>query len=495
MHPQPEQRVIRTKIIATLGPATSDRQRLSELLDAGVDVCRLNFSHGTLDDHARMLALVRAVAGERGQPVAVIGDLCGPKIRLGTFPGGPAELRAGQTVRIVRGDAECSTERLTVTYPTFIDEVDVGHRVYIDDGLVRLVVTERRGGELICQCTVGGAVSSRKGVNLPDTPLSAPALTEKDHVDLAWAVEHELVYVALSFVRSAEDLYELKRAIKQHGSDLPVVIKIEKPEALDHLDELITHADAVLVARGDLGIETDLCSVPLVQKDIVARCQTVGVPVIVATQMLQSMVASPLPTRAEVSDVANAIFDRTDAVMLSGETAVGQYPVPAVEMMNKIAATTEAYLATRPPAERSTGGPIRYRPTAAAAHAAVQAARDLGARLVAVWSATGATVRRVAQHRLPMAVLGLSYDERVCRRMNLVFGVVPIRVEPLDNPAAMAAALDRVVLERGLAAPGDLIVVVTSTRPLTPGATDTVLVRRVKAGDGHEPAITESSKH
>ncbi len=483
MQPQSEQRTIRTKIIATLGPATADRPRLVELLGAGVDVCRLNFSHGTLDDHGRMLELVRSVAAERGQPVAVMGDLCGPKIRLGRFPAGPAALRTGQTVRIVRGDEDCSTERLTVTYPTFVDEVDVGHRVYIDDGLVRLVVTERRGGELICQCVTGGAVSSRKGVNLPDTPLSAPALTEKDHVDLAWAIKHELDYVALSFVRSPEDLYELKRTIKQRGSDVPVVIKIEKPEALNHLDELIAHADGVLVARGDLGIETDLCRVPLVQKDIVARCQAAGVPVIVATQMLQSMVSSPLPTRAEVSDVANAIFDRADAVMLSGETAVGQFPVPAVDMMNRIAKNTESYLATRPPCERSVSAGVRYRPTAAAAHAAVQAARDLGARLVAVWSATGATVRLVAQHRLPMIVLGLSYDERVCRRMNLLFGVVPVRVEPLDNPAAMAAALDRVVLERGLASAGDLIVVVTSTRPLTPGATDTVLLRRVAAGE------------
>ncbi len=233
------------------------------------------------------------------------------------------------------------------------------------------------------------------------------------------------------------------------------------------------------MARGDLGIETELSRVPLVQKDIVARCQAAGVPVIVATQMLQSMISAPLPTRAEVSDVANAIFEQADAVMLSGETAVGQHPVEAVATMNRIAAETEEYLATLPAGEAPPSSPVHCRVTAAVAHAAVQAARDLGARLVAVWSATGETARLVAQHRLPMAVLGLSSDEAVCRRMNLLYGVVPARVEALENPAAMAAALDRVILDGRLAAPGELVVVVTSTQPYTPGATDTVLVRRV----------------
>jgi pyruvate kinase len=326
---------------------------------------------------------------------------------------------------------------------------------------------------------VGGRIDSRKGVNLPDTPLNLPALTEKDRLDLDWAIEHELDYVAQSFVRQPEDLYELKRLIKERGSGLRVMVKIEKTEALWHLDELIAHADAVLVARGDLGVETDLWRVPLIQKDIVAECQQIGVPVIVATQMLQSMITSPLPTRAEVSDVANAILDRADAVMLSGETAVGRYPLAAVEMMSKVAAATEAYLMKRPPMDGLPARGAPYGPTAAVAHAAVAAARDLGARLVAVWSATGATVRMVAKHRLAVPVVGLSYDARVCRQMNLLYGVIPVRVEPLDNPAAMAAALDQVVVQRKLAAAGDLIVVVTSTRPTTPGATDTALVRRI----------------
>ncbi|MCK4343568.1 MAG: pyruvate kinase, partial [Phycisphaerae bacterium] len=403
MPDQQQNRHIKTKLIATLGPASDQRERLNEMLDAGLDVCRLNFSHGDFDSHRRTLELVRSLAAERDEPICVIGDLCGPKIRLGSFADGAAELKPGDAVRFVRGEGACQPERLTVSYPHFIDDVQPGQRVYIDDGLVRLLVTDRHDDELVCTCTTGGVVSNHKGVNLPDTQLSTPALTEKDRGDLAWALEQELDYVALSFVRQPEDLYELKRVIKKAGSEVPVIIKIEKPEALEHLDELIAHTDAVLVARGDLGVETDIWRVPLVQKDIVNRCRAAGVPVIVATQMLQSMVASPMPTRAEVSDVANAIFDRADAVMLSAETAVGQYPVLAVDMMNRIAAATGEYLTdrallcedeeprvlaravlrspngrkiahghitTRPPAEVPAYSPPHRGPTAAVAHAA-----------------------------------------------------------------------------------------------------------------------------
>ncbi len=479
MDTQQREAFMKTKIVATLGPASATRQQLMELFEAGLDVCRLNFSHGSLEQHAQMLELVRSIAAQGDRPICVIGDLCGPKVRLGQFEAGPVELRAGQTISFVRGSGSCSGKRLTVSYPALIDEAAVGHRIYIDDGLVRLVVTERQSDELVCECQEGGLLNSRMGVNLPDTPLSVPALTEKDRRDLEWAIQHQLDYVALSFVRQPEDLYELKRVIKQRGSDLRVIVKIEKTEALWHLEELIAHSDAVLVARGDLGIETDLWRVPLIQKDIVAECRQAGVPVIIATQMLQSMIQNPMPTRAEVSDVANAILDRVDAVMLSGETAIGKYPRQAVEMMNRVAQATEDYISKRPPPEEPPCTSAHYRPTAAVAHAAVAAARDLGARLVAVWTATGTTVRMVARHRLPMPVVGLTYDQRVYRQMNLLFGVIPLKVEPLDNPAAMAATLDSLLLERKLAAPGDLIVVVTSTRPTTPGATDTALVRRV----------------
>ena len=471
--------LIRTKIIATLGPATADPERLAAVLEAGVDVCRLNFSHGTWDDHKRSLDSIRDWSAKHDEPIAVLGDLCGPKIRLNQVAGSTIDLTPGDTVRFVRGDDDCTPDRFTINYSGFVDEVETGQRIYIDDGLIRLLVTACEADSVTCTCTTGGRVSSRKGVNLPDTPLSTPALTDKDRRDLDWAIEHKLDYVALSFVRRPEDLTDLKGCIDARGSDIGVIVKIEKVEALDHLDDFIARADGVMVARGDLGVEMDVWRVPLIQKDITARCRAAAKPVIVATQMLQSMVSNPMPTRAEVSDVANAILDGADAVMLSGETAAGSYPDIAVTMMDRVAATTEAYQRQYRNAEPTKRQTTIQGTTSAIAWAAVQAASHLDARLVAVWSATGETVRLVAQHRLPMPVVGLTYDEHVYRRMNLLYGVIPLRVEPLGNPAEMATALDARLLERGLAKPGDLVVVVTSTRPQAPGKTDTTLVHRV----------------
>lgn len=470
--------LIRTKIVATLGPATADPERLAAVLESGVDVCRLNFSHGTHEDHKRMLAAIRAWAVEHDRPIAVLGDLCGPKIRLNTVAVGEIQLERGDVVRFVRGDADCTPAAFTISYANFVEEVAEGQRVFIDDGLVRLLITSCEADSVICTCTTGGVVSSRKGVNLPDTELSTPALTEKDRRDLDWAIEHGLDYVALSFVRRPEDLTELLARIEDRGANLGVIVKIEKPEALEHLDDFISRADGVMAARGDLGVEMDVWRVPLIQKDITVRCRAAGKPVIIATQMLQSMVTSPMPTRAEVSDVANAIIDRADAVMLSAETAAGAYPDLAVTMMDHVAQATEAYLREQTVRQPETHVQ-KLGMTAAIAASAVQAATRLDAKLVAVWTATGETVRLIARHRLPMPVVGLTYDERVYRRLNLLYGVIPLRVEPMSNPAEMAAALDERLCERDLASPGDLIVVVTSTKPNAPGATDTTLVHRI----------------
>lgn len=478
MAKKPTRPLIRTKIVATLGPATADPERLAAVLESGVDVCRLNFSHGTHDDHKRTLTAVRAWAAEHDQSMTVFGDLCGPKIRLNTVSGGCVRLNRGDKVRFVRGDADCTASEFTISYARFVDEMAEGQRVFIDDGLVRLLVTSCDGDSVTCTCTTGGSVSSRKGVNLPDTKLSTPAMTDKDRRDLEWAIEHGLDYVALSFVRRPEDLTVLLDEIKARGANLGVIVKIEKPEALDHLDDFIRRADAIMAARGDLGVEMDVWRVPLIQKDITARCRAVGKPVIIATQMLQSMVASPMPTRAEVSDIANAIIDQADAVMLSAETAAGEYPALAVTMMDHVAQATEAYLREQCVYHREARSQ-KLGTTAAIAASAVQAANRLDSKLVAVWTATGETVRLIARHRLPMPVVGLTYDERVYRRLNLLYGVVPLRVEPMSNPAEMAAALNQRLISRGLAAPGDLVVVVTSTQPNTPGGTDTTLIHRV----------------
>lgn len=471
--------IIRTKIVATLGPATVAAERLAAVLEAGVDMCRLNFSHGAYEDHESSLNRVRDWARRHDQPIAVLGDLCGPKIRLNRVAGDTLELHAGDAVRFERGQDECTRERFTINYARFVEEVAEGHRVFIDDGLVRLLVTGRDADSVLCVCTTGGPVSSRKGVNLPDTHLTTPTITEKDDRDLEWAIAHDLDFVALSFVRHPEDLHELRRRIEARGARLGIIAKIEKPEALAHLDEIIAAADAVMVARGDLGVEMDVWRVPLIQKDILRRCRAAGKPVIIATQMLQSMIASPMPTRAEVSDVANAILDQADAIMLSGETAAGKYPDLAVTLMDRVAAATEAFQR-----DCCEGGFQPYlgssqTTTAAVAQAAVQAASKIRAKLVAVWSATGETVRLMAQHRLPIPVVGLTYDERVYRRVNLLYGVVPLRVAPLSHPQEMAAVLDKRLLELGLAERDDTIVVVGSTKPHTPGATNTTFVHRV----------------
>jgi pyruvate kinase len=470
---------IRTKIVATLGPATATPAVIAALLDSGVCVVRLNFSHGEPGDHARALRAVRAAADERGKPVAVLGDLCGPKIRLNAVTGERVELPTGGAVRVERGGAPCTPQVLTVTYDRLLDEVRVGQRIYIDDGSVRLLVTDRMDDALLCNVTAGGAVSGRKGVNLPDTRLSVAALTDKDRRDLQWAIEQGLDYVALSFVRRPDDVRELREIIRGSASRIGVVVKIEKVEALEHLDELVAAADAVMVARGDLGVEMDPWHVPLVQKAITGRCREVGKPVIIATQMLQSMVASAMPTRAEVSDVANAILDGVDAVMLSAETAVGAYPIQAVDVMSQVARATEAFLSQRGRATPAASVVVADRLTSAIAEGAVQAALHLNARAVAVWTVSGETARLVAQRRLPMPVIAITHDECVCRRLNLLFGVTPSRVKPVATLPEMLTEIDRCLSRCALAAPGDLVVVAASTQPTVPGATDTTLIHRV----------------
>lgn len=469
------QQFLRTKLVATIGPASAAPDKLAPLLAAGVDVCRLNFSHGTIDEHERVLKFIRTWSEESGRIVTVLGDLCGPKIRLTRVPGDGIDLQTGQRIRFERGESDCTPERLYCTLPQLMDEVQVGHRIYIDDGLVRLLVTDRNADAVHCTVTAGGRISSRKGINLPDTRLSVPALTEKDRGDLAWAVQRELDYVALSFVRKPSDVRELRGLIGARAGP-GIIVKIEKLEALEHLDELVSLSDGVMVARGDLGVEMDVWQVPLVQKAITNRCREAGRAVIIATQMLQSMVTAPVPTRAEVSDVANAILDGADAVMLSAETASGAHPLGAVEMMCRIAHTTEAFGA-RPP--ESTSVDAASPRVSAIAEAAVRAALHVDARLVAVWTASGETARLVAKHRLPMPVVGLTHDPRVARRLNLLFGVVPLVTAPNANPVELIRSLDAELLRRGRARADDLTVLVLSTRPEVSGETDTVMVHRV----------------
>lgn len=477
---------LRTKIVATLGPATAEPGKLESLLEAGVDVCRLNFSHGDHETHLQTLGRVRTWADENQRPIAVLGDLCGPKIRVNKISGGEIKLVAGQRVTFRRGDDEGTASGLTVSYPRFVDEVEIGHRVYIDDGVIRLLVIEQNDDSIVCTCTAGGTVSSRKGLNLPDTRLTVPALTEKDKSDALWAIQHQLDYIALSFVRRPGDLRELRKILDAHASDMGVIVKVEKYEALEHIEDLVALADGVMVARGDLGVEMDVWQVPLVQKGLTARCRDAGKPVIIATQMLQNMITAPTPTRAEVSDVANAILDGVDAVMMSAETASGAYPLSAVEVMRRVGEVTEAYRAEAHRLDVPNAVPIGDGRVSAIAEAAAKAALHLGARLIAIWTTHGDSARMAARYRLPIPVVALTNDVRVYRRMNLLYGVMPMLVQATSNPADMSLALDEQLMSTGLAAPGDLVVLVISTQPTVRGGSDTLLIHRVQGGaSGH----------
>jgi pyruvate kinase len=470
----------RTKVVATLGPASSNREILGGMVEAGLDVVRLNFSHGERADHVARFELVRAAAKELDHNLAVLVDLQGPKIRVGVVDDDGVRLDRGGEVVLVSGTDRCAEPDIPVVYPALAADVRQGDRILLDDGAIGLLVEDVEGERVRCQVERGGVVKSRKGVNLPGVAVSAASLTAKDRADAATAVELGADYVALSFVRRPEDVVEAKQAIAEHGGDIPVVAKLERPEAIDVLDEILEVADAVMVARGDLGVELAVEQVPPIQKHIIARANSLGVPVITATQMLESMVASPRPTRAEASDVANAIFDGTDAVMLSQETAIGQYPVEAVATMNRIAREAEAtpYLSAPPPP--AVGG---LDVPATVCRAAVQVANDLGAQAIVAFTESGASARYVSRFRPRTPIIGLTTSDAARRRMALYWGVET--ASPLGKGTQVRSMIDDAdarIVEEGLLTPGDLVVVVAGS-PGGRGGTNRVLVHRVGERD------------
>ena len=470
----------RTKVVATLGPASSNRETLGGMVEAGLDVVRLNFSHGERADHAARVELVRAVAKELDHNLAILVDLQGPKIRVGVVGDNGIKLDRGREVTLVAGTDRCAEPDIPVVYPALAADVHQGDRILLDDGAIGLRVEDVEGERVRCQVERGGVVKSRKGVNLPGVAVSAASLTAKDRADVATAVEFGADYVALSFVRKPDDVAEAKQAIAEHGGDIPVVAKLERPEAIDVLDDILEVADAVMVARGDLGVELAVEQVPPIQKHIIARANSLGVPVITATQMLESMVASSRPTRAEASDVANAIFDGTDAVMLSQETAIGQYPVEAVATMNRIAREAEAtpYLSAPPPP--AVGG---LDVPATVCRAAVQMATDLGAAAIVAFTESGASARYVSRFRPRTPIIGLTTSELARRRMALFWGVETASPLAIGTQVrSMIDAADERIVKEGLLTPGDLVVVVAGS-PGGRGGTNRVLVHRVGEPD------------
>lgn len=478
-----------TKIVATLGPSTDDPEVLKRLIHAGVSVFRLNFSHGTFDDFTARLGRVRNVTERADRPIAILGDLSGPKIRIGIVPdqqeGGGIVLDPGQDILLRPGHGDATIEDGIPVFDTTLDrisyDVEPGERVLINDGAIRMLAVDRQDGrELRCRVTFGGRVTSKKGINLPDSDLKIPAITERDWACVGWAAEHGLDYLALSFVRTAEEIQSLKRRLtevctpnrpwtdEKVGLPIPVVAKIEKPQALANIDEIIEATDAVMVARGDLGVEMDVAQVPVAQKHIIARCSEIGRPVIVATQMLETMINSATPTRAEASDVANAVFDGTDAVMLSGETAVGKYPEIVVETMGRIVAVAEDRMHDLPRTQLPTPRLPEYaHRSSALANGAMHIARESNAKLVAVWSQAGGMAGYLSRLEVSVPILAYTSSPVAARRMALLGHVMPVCQDPGPNCKLRdwTSAVEQFVLERGLASEGDSVVLIAG-KPL-----------------------------
>jgi pyruvate kinase len=461
----------RTKIVATLGPASSSTETLHALVDAGMDVARLNLSHGDHEDHTARARLVRGIQEEIGRPLAIIADLQGPKLRIGDLPG-PRNLLKDEEVTVV-GETQAANGEIPVA-PAVIGEVlRPGHEVLIDDGLVRLAVEDVTGGRVRCRVVVGGEVKAHKGVNLPGVPVPIPSLTKKDLDDLAFALDLGVDYVALSFVRAAADVRDLQAIIRQHGSPARVIAKIEKAEAVEVLDEVLAESDAVMVARGDLGVEIGAATVPLLQKRIILKCLEAGKPVITATQMLESMIEHAEPTRAEASDVANAILDGTSAVMLSAETATGAYPVESVRIMDRIARTIEPEMNYRhqmpEPGEETTVG-------RAMSNAACDLAETLGARAIIVPTFTGRTASAVARLRPRRPIIGLSHHKTSVQQMALEWGVTPLSMPATRDVEDLWARSIETARNAGVVDAGDRVVLTAGTAVNLPGSTNVIRV-------------------
>ncbi len=465
----------RAKIVCTLGPATDPPERLRALIEAGMNVARLNFSHGEHADHGRRYQEVRKAAQQSGKNVATLADLQGPKIRLGRFQDGPVMWTTGDRIRITVEDVEGTHDRVSTTYKNLADDVRPGDKLLVDDGNVALIaVGVENGTDVVCDVTEGGKVSNNKGLSLPGVAVSVPALSDKDADDLEFALRLGVDFIALSFVRFPDDIKLVHDIMDRVGIRRPVIAKIEKPEAVDRMEDIVLAFDAVMVARGDLGVEMPLEQVPVVQKKLVQLCRDNAKPVIVATQMLESMITHSRPTRAEASDVANAVIDGADAVMLSGETSVGDYPVQAVATMSRIISSVEA-------AGTNTGGLMHNprTPGGAVAKAAKDIGDALGASSLVAFTQTGDTARRLSRLQPGQRLLVFTPDERVQRQMALVWGAEAHLVWTVNTTDEMMRQVDNALVNRGVCHPGDLVIVVAGTPPSTPGATNTIRVHHI----------------
>jgi len=466
----------KTKIIATLGPASDSSETIGRLMDAGVDLFRLNFSHGANADKGAIIETVRSLSRRRGKEVAILADLQGPKIRTGRMENGAIPLRKGESIAISTEEVLGRPGMISTIYRALPSDVRQGSRILMDDGLIELKVNSVENGVVNCTVVEGGILKDLKGINLPGVNVSSPSLTDKDRIDLEFCLEMGVDYIALSFVRKSEDVVELKKIIAAHGSTTPVIAKIEKPEALRNFKSILNAADAIMVARGDLGVEINAEKVPLIQKKIIHACNEAGKPVITATQMLESMILHPRPTRAETSDVANAILDGTDAVMLSGETASGSFPIEAVRTMVKVALDVERSglwrLANRQPPASSNAIPV------AVAEAACHAAATVKAKAVVVFTQSGATAARIARFRPQLPIIAFTSSDEIRRRLALYWGVRALPVGTMANSDQQIKLVEETLLDTGFRK-GDVIVITMGVPLGSSGSTNLMKVHKL----------------
>ncbi len=484
--------MIRTKVVVTIGPASSEPGILRQLMKAGMDVARLNFSHGDQEVHGENIAHIRAAAEEVGKPVAILADLQGPKLRVGSMDKGGVAIAEGEQVVLTtepaighRPEEGPPDAVIPVQYADLPKDVSPGERILLDDALMELRVEEVTATEITCRVITGGTVRDHKGLNVPGTGLSIPAITEKDWADLAFALEQGVDWVALSFVRSADEVRQLKDAIAEQSAEdaAPLVMaKIEKPQALDSIDAIIKAADGIMVARGDLGIEVPAEKVPMAQKRLIRLANTAGKPVITATQMLESMIQSPRPTRAEASDVANAILDGTDAIMLSGETAIGQYPLEAVRTMARIAEEIETATLRGPWRTPRHASPLAGDVTDAVSHATCQTAHDLQAAAIIAATASGKTGRSIAKYRPHAPLVVVTPTPIIQRQLMLTWGVIPLLSQRAGNTDEILHHSIQIAHSAGLVREGARVVLTAGITPFMPGTTNLMSVELVQAG-------------
>ncbi len=468
--------MLRTKIVCTIGPSSRSSDVLERLISAGMNVARLNFSHGTHAEHREVIASIRHISNTLGQPIAILQDLAGPKIRIGPIAAGAVDIQSGGTLTLTTRQVPGDGHEISVTYPYLPEDVSPGDTLLLSDGLLELEVVKTTAEDIECNVQIGGTLSSHKGINVPTSSIRAPAFTDRDRDDVVFGIEYDVDYIALSFVRRASDVLEAKRFIEEQGGAIPLIAKIEKHEALNNIDEIIEVSDGVMVARGDLGVETPLEKGPLIQKLLIEKSNLAGKRVITATQMLRSMVDNPRPTRAEVTDVANAVLDGTDALMLSEETAVGSYPVQAVEIMARIAEDAESGFPfdawrQRPdvrgvkPLEESVG------------HAACDLAEHIDAASIITFTQSGSTARLVAKNRPRNPILAPTPLENTYRRLSLVWGVMPVLSETARNTDEMIDRALNEALKSGLVRRGQRVVVTSGVPVGVPGMTNLIKVQ------------------